>query len=210
MQNVKPTDLSCVSDHVSPVSAVINRLAAIAPAPLLPGEQEADYAEFALAIVKDASPRDAIEDLLTREVIDLSWEVLRLRRLKARLLRGATSSRIYQVMCRLGYEDEYAGELAANWAAGKKAAQKTVAAALQKAQVTMEDVMAETLEGKIDSFERFDRLLASSEARRNNARQEIERHRAALGAAMRQAMDEIPDAEFRDIDTGEVGGAPPS
>ena len=36
-------------------------------------------------------------------------------------------------MCRLGYEDQYAGELAANWAAGKKAAQKTVAAALQKA-----------------------------------------------------------------------------
>ena len=209
MQNVKPTDLPCVSDHVSPVSAVINRLAAIAPAPLLPGEQEADYAEFALAIVKDARPKDAIEDLLTRDVIDLSWEVLRLRRLKAGLLRGATSSRIYQVMCRLGYEDEYAGELAANWAAGKKAAQKTVAAALQKAQVTMEDVMAETLEGKIDSFERFDRLLASSEARRNNARQEIERHRAALGAAMRQAMDEIPDAEFRDIDTGEVGGAAP-
>ena len=209
MQNVKPTDLPCVSDHVSPVSAVINRLAAIAPAPLLPGEQEADYAEFALAIVKDARPRDAIEDLLTRDVIDLSWEVLRLRRLKAGLLRGAIGSGISAVMYRLGYDDDFVGELAANWAAGKKAAQKTVAAALQKAQVTMEDVMAETLEGKIDSFERFDRLLASSEARRNNARQEIERHRAALGAAMRQAMDEIPDAEFRDIDTGEVGGAAP-
>jgi hypothetical protein len=177
--------------------------------PLLPGEQEADYAEFALAIVKAAHPKDAIEDLLTRDVIDLSWEVLRLRRLKAGLLRGATSSRICQVMCRLGYEDEYAAELAANWAAGKKAAQKTVAAALQKAQMTMEDVMAETLEGKIDSFERFDRLLASSEARRNNALREIERHRAALGAAVRQAMDEIQDTEFRDVDTGEVGGAAP-
>ena len=78
-----------------------------------------------------------------------------------------------------GYEDEFAGELAANWAAGKKAAQKTVAAALQKAQLTMEDVMAETLEDKIDSFERFDRMLAGSEARRNNALREIERHRAA-------------------------------
>jgi hypothetical protein len=42
MQNVKPTDLPCVSDQLSPVSAVINRIAAIAPAPLLPGEQEAD------------------------------------------------------------------------------------------------------------------------------------------------------------------------
>jgi hypothetical protein len=83
MQNVKPTDLACVSDHPSPVSAIVNRLAAIAPAPLLPGEQEADYVEFALAIVKAAHPRDGIEDVLTRDVIDLSWEVLRLRRLKA-------------------------------------------------------------------------------------------------------------------------------
>ena len=211
MQNLEPTHFSAVVDHLSAVSDVLNRVAGIAPAPLLPGEQEADYAEFSLAIVKAAHPKDAIEDLLTRDVIDLSWEVLRLRRLKAGLLRGAIGSSICQVMCRLGYEDEHAWKLAANGAAERKAAQKKVAAALQKAQLTMEDVMAETLEGKIDSFERFDRLLASSEARRNNALREIERHRSALGAAVRQAVDdEIQDAEFRDVDTGEVGGAPPS
>jgi hypothetical protein len=210
MQNVKPTDLPCVTEQPSSVSVVVNRVVSIAPTPLLPGEQEADYAEFALAIVKAAHPKDAIEDLLTRDVIDLSWEVLRLRRLKAGLLRGAISSSIYRVMCRLGYEDEHAWKLAANWAAERKAAQKEVARALQKAQLTMEDVMAETLEDKIEPFERFDRLLASSEARRNNALREIERHRAALGAAVRQAIDEVQDAEFRDVDTGEVGGAPPS
>ena len=33
-------------------------------------------------------------------------------------------------------------------------------------------------------------------ARRNNALREIERHRAALGAAVRQAIDEVQDAEF--------------
>ena len=210
MQNLKPTHFSAVADHPSAVSDVLDRVAGIAPAPLLPGEQEADYAEFHCAIVAAAQPRDAIEDLLTRDVIDLSWDVLRLRRLKAGLLRGAISSSIYQVMCRLGYEDEYAWKLAANWAAERKAAQKEVAGALQKAQLTMEDVMAETLEGKIDLFERFDRLLASSEARRNNALREIERHRAALGAAVRQAVDdEIQDAEFRDVDTGEVGGTAP-
>ena len=210
MQNVKPTDLPCVTDHPSPVSVVVNRAVSIAPAPLLPGEQETDYAEFALAIVKAAHPKDAIEDLLTRDVIDLSWEVLRLRRLKAGLLRAAVSNSIYRLMCRLGYKEVDAWKLAANWAAERKAAQKEVAGALQKAQLTMEDVMAETLEGKIDSFERFDRLLASSEARRNNALREIERHRAAFGAAVRQAIDEVQDAEFRDVDTGEVGGAPPS
>jgi hypothetical protein len=210
MQNLKPTHFSAVADHPSAVSDVLDRVAGIAPAPLLPGEQEAEYATHVARIVAAAQPRDAIEDLLTRDVIDLSWEVLRLRRLKARLLRGATSSGISSVMYRLGYEEESAEELAANWAAGKKAAQNEVARALRKAQLTMEDVMAETLEGKIDSFERFDRLLVSLEARRNNALREIDRHRAALGAAVRQAIDEVQDAEFRDVDTGEVVGAPPS
>ena len=109
-------------------SAVLDRVAGIAPAPLLPGEQEAEYATHVARIVAAAQPRDAIEDLLTRDVIDLSWDVLRLRRLKAGLLRGAISSSIYQVMCRLGYEDEYAWKLTANWAAERKAAQKKVAA----------------------------------------------------------------------------------
>jgi hypothetical protein len=71
-------------------------------------------------------------------------------------------------------------------------------------------VTAKTLESKLDSFERLDRMLASAEARRNNALREIDRHRAALGAAMRQAVDEVQDAEFRDVETGVPRvGAPP-
>ena len=88
MQNLKPTHFSVVADRPSAVSDVLDRVVGIAPAPLLPSEKETDYAEVALAIVKAAHPKDAIEDLLTRDVIDLSWEVLRLRRLKAGLLRG--------------------------------------------------------------------------------------------------------------------------
>src|SRR5580658_2864455 len=85
MQNLKPTHLSAVADRPSAVSDVLDRVAGIAPAPLLPGEQEAEYATHVARIVAAAQPRDAIEDLLTRDVIDLSWEVLRLRRLKAGL-----------------------------------------------------------------------------------------------------------------------------
>jgi hypothetical protein len=39
---------------------------------------------------------------------------------------------------------------------------------LKKAGLTMDDVMAEAF-AKFDSFECFDRMLASAEARRNNA-----------------------------------------
>jgi hypothetical protein len=210
MQNVRPTGLQSVTGHLSPISGVINRVVAIAPAPLLPGEQEAEYVTHVARIVAVAKPRDAIEEILTRDAIDLTWEILRLRRMKVGLLRASMGSGIERVMRSLGYNFVSAGEIATSWAAGEKTAKNEVAAALKKAQLTMEDVMAETLEGKIDSFERFDRMLASSEARRNNALREIERHRAALGAALRQAIDEVQDAEFRDVDTGEVaGGSPP-
>jgi hypothetical protein len=48
-------------------------------------------------------------------------------------------------------------------------------------------------------------MLASAEARRNNALREIDRHRETLGAALRRAVDEIEDAEFQDVETGEAG-----
>ena len=54
MQNVKPTDLPCVTDHLSLVNAVTNRVVAIAPAPLLPGQNQADYADVAARVVKAA------------------------------------------------------------------------------------------------------------------------------------------------------------
>jgi hypothetical protein len=188
----------------------LDRVVGMAPAPLLPGEQEAEYATLAARIVAAAQPRDAIEDLLTRDVVDLSWEILRLRRLKAGLLRGAIGNGISVVMDGLGYDKRKgygsASELAANWAAGRKTARKEVAALLQRAQLTMEDVMAGTLETNLDAFERFDRMLASSEARRNNALREIDRHRAVFGAAIRQAINDVQDAEFLDVETGAAGG----
>jgi hypothetical protein len=209
MQNLKPTYLSAVAAQPTGVSDVVDRVVGIAPAPLLPGEEEADYVSLIARVVAVARPRDAIEEFLTRDAIDLTWEILRLRRMKVGLLRASMGSGIESVMRSLGYNPVSAREIAAGWAAGEKSAKNEVARALRKAQLTMEDVMAKTLEGEIDSFERFDRMLASSEARRNNALREIERHRAALGAAVRQAIDGVHDAEFRDVDTGEEGGGAP-
>jgi hypothetical protein len=44
MQNVRPTHFSLVADRPSAVSDVLDRVTGIAPVPLLPGEQEAEYA----------------------------------------------------------------------------------------------------------------------------------------------------------------------
>jgi hypothetical protein len=70
---------------------------------LLPGEQEAEYATLVARIVVIAEPRDAIEDLLTRDVVDLSWEILRLRRAKVGILKASMSDGVEGVLDQLGY-----------------------------------------------------------------------------------------------------------
>jgi hypothetical protein len=69
----------------------------IGPAPLLPGEDRTEYAKFATQFLTAAKPRDFIEEILARDAIDLSWEILRLRRLKGGLLRMACSDGVRAV-----------------------------------------------------------------------------------------------------------------
>ena len=186
----------------------------IAPAPLLPGEDATEYAKFTAQFLAAAKPRDFIEEILARDAIDLSWEILRYRRLKAGLLRMASSAVVRRVAERFSFEARHQIGWQANsadkWTDGDAAMRKRFEKLLETAGLGMDDVMAEALSSKIDTFERIDRMLASSEARRNNALREIDRHRSTLGAAVRQAIDKVEDVEFRDVETGEVsGGSPP-
>ena len=91
MQNLKPNHFSAVADHPSAVGDVLDRVVTIAPPPLLPSEKKADYAEVALRIVRAGKPRDAIEEILIRDVIDLTWDILRWRRIKAGFLRASAA-----------------------------------------------------------------------------------------------------------------------
>jgi hypothetical protein len=206
MQNTKPPPPSLASPVGSPASNDLERVIAIAPANLLPGEKEADYAATAGRIVGVVRPRDAIEEFLAREVVDLTWEVLRLRRAKAGILRASMDVGVYFALNGAGYAFDDQSTLSDKWAAGDDRARKKVEAILTKAGLTIDEATAKTLERKIDVFERIDRILASAEARRNNALREIDRHREAAGAAVRRAIDEVEDVEFRDIETGEVSG----
>jgi hypothetical protein len=179
------------------------------PAPLIPGEGEAEYARFSDRFLAVAKPRDFIEEILARDAIDLSWETLRLRRLKAGLMRIAVGAGVTSIVNKVGYGGS-AYDFSEQWMSGDPATRKEFGKLLKRAGLSMEDVMAEALSREIDSFERIDRMLASSEARRNNALREIDRHRSALGAAIRQTIEDVEDAEYRDVETGEVSRGPPA
>ena len=176
----------------TPGANVLERVIGIAPAPLLPGEMEADYL-IAQRIVAVAQPKDAIEEFLTRDVVDLTWEVFRSRRMKAAFLRASASEGVIRILSTTGNDQDSfdvleGPDFAQKWASGDASARVEFTKILKKAELTMDEVMAETFANKIDFLERLDRMLASAEARRNNALREIDRHREVLPGCDKQSM----------------------
>jgi hypothetical protein len=143
MQNARPTDLASAAERLSPVGDAINRVIALAPAPLLPGEKQADYAGVAARIVKGAQPRDAIEDFLIRDVVDLTWEILRLRRVKTALLKSSRGAGVSRILEGVGYPCLEVDQLCEKWAAGDDRARKKVDDILSKAGLTIDEVTAQ-------------------------------------------------------------------
>ncbi len=188
-----------------PENTALDRVFAVAQLPLLPNEGKEEFSALATHLVAAAQPRDAIEEILVRDVIDLTWEIRRLRRAKAGVLTVAMGDGVTEVLQAIGYPDRLAQNLlGVRWVACEEDARRTVHKALSDANLSIDDVTAKTMEVRLDSIERLDRLLASSEARRNNALREIDRHREALGAEARRAVEEAEDVEFAEVETGVV------
>jgi hypothetical protein len=55
---------------------------------------------------------------------------------------------------------------------------------------------------RFDDFERFDRMIAQAEARRNGILREIDRHNDAVARRVRDTIADIEEAEFEDVMPG--------
>jgi hypothetical protein len=60
--------------------------------------------------------------------------------------------------------------------------------------------MAMTLDENLEAVERIEQLTALAEARRIAALREIERHRDVLAQRLRQAVRQIEDAEYKELE----------
>ena len=67
-------------------------LAPFGPAPLIEGEDGAAYDELLARVSTAINPADILEDIWVRDLVDLLWEILRLRRLKARAVQRSILS----------------------------------------------------------------------------------------------------------------------
>jgi hypothetical protein len=171
---------------------------------LLLGEDARGYDELLAEVSHVLVPHDVIEDMWIRDVVDLAWDVLRLRRIKANLLLVRAREALREVLDPLSKD---AFKLARGWFARDKAAVDGVERALQSAGLSMDTVMAATLRQELDEIERIEAMIANAENRRGTALSEIERHRASFAesaldqvgnSAAHQPGGRVPDAAQRE------------
>jgi hypothetical protein len=175
------------------------RLALFGPAPLFEGEDTAAYDELLVRISGAVNPADIFEEIWVRDIVDLVWEALRLRRLKANLMTATAYRGLEQILKPLvGFLEE--GKLAKAWAARDQNAIKRVDKLLASAGLTMDAVMAQTLSISLDDIERIDRMIATAEVRRNAILREVDRHRTTWGQELRRAAQQAEEAGFKLIE----------
>ena len=170
----------------------------LGPPPVITGEDPDEFLELLDRVREDVKPNGIIEEIWVRDIVDLMWEIRRLRRLKASLLQAAAHQGLEKVL-------EAAGRSVRSrrWQKTGRGASTRAIAKVEKllaaAGLTFDAVMAETLALRFDDIERIERMIASQEGRMEAALREIDRHRAVLAEALRGAAKDIEEAEYEDV-----------
>jgi hypothetical protein len=169
------------------------------PPPLFDGEDPKIYDQLLTQVSTTVMPEDIFEDIWVRDVVDLTIEVLRLRRLKASLMTANAYKGLTETLSPLVGRMQ-AETLAEGWAARKSDVVEDVNKTLTSAGLSTDSILAETFCLKVNDIERIEHMMALAEARRNATLREIDRHRQTLGQKLRRAAQQLEDGQFRVIE----------
>lgn len=170
----------------------------LGPPPILESESLDNYNALYDRVRSAVAPADIIEELWVRDVVDLSWDLLRLRRVKSKIFATQAHRGVRAILAPLN-EYPRLDDLVGGWAARNKVSMKEVEKTMRQAGFDQENLEAATLAASIDILERIDRLMWQAEGRRNDALSAIDRRREGLARRLRDAVAEIEDAEYEDV-----------
>jgi hypothetical protein len=163
---------------------------------LILGEDPQGYDELLAQVSRALAPRNVMEDVWIRDVVDLVWDIFRLRRIKANLLRVRARNAIREVISPLVHDS---WDLADKWSARDANAVSLVEAALKRAGLSMDTVMAATLREEIDHVAEIEAMIANAETRRGVALREVERYRENFAEKLREALETVENAKAAPI-----------
>src|SRR5882672_1568372 len=175
----------------------------VMPRSMLRWEEQGDFDAWLARISATLRPADVMEEMWTRDVADLVWQIFRLRRMKDTLIDEASYRGLAEVLRpRMssvprpdGVEPDKdwarrcLSSLVQRWAANPNAVAGTVQAALANAGLRLDAVEAKTFELLIDQMERFDRMTMMIERRRNAIVREIGRYRTEFSQQAQRAIE---------------------
>ena len=104
----------------------------LGPPPVLASEDAEAYEALQDRVRAAMAPADVIEELWVRDVVDLTWEALRLRRLKAKLMAAAKPQALSVILAGL-VTDARRRQLVDGWVAGNRRARSAVERTLDEA-----------------------------------------------------------------------------
>lgn|SRR5262245_10837507 len=193
-------------------SPVLTRLAIFGPPALLAGEDSVAYDDLLARVSGHLKPTDIVEEIWVREIVDHIWENLRHRRHQTAFIQAAVLQRLEKVLPRVSQPASRGGslvermhaaeealkapaELVSQLSAGEPAAIRRVNELLESIGLTIDSVVAQAVSHELDKIERFNRLIANVEWRRNALLREIERRRAGFAQKLRNEIHKIEDVE---------------
>jgi hypothetical protein len=149
---------------------------------LLPGENESDFETIRQMMIDDIQPETNLEWLWLLDFVELSWEILRYRRMKERIIGAYRESAIQSILLRLdgvGLPKEASGELqlhvqrtVSEWRDDAAAAVE-IETRLLRHNFDAEAINAEVYFQARDTFALFDGLMHSAQTRRMTLLREI-------------------------------------
>jgi hypothetical protein len=148
-------------------------------------------------------PSDIVEEIWVRDVVDLTWEIFRGRRVKNCLVAAEVPNVLRHILSPLVDAEPYSewmNALVKQWTAQKPSAIKRVNKYLASEKLTFDTAIARALLTRINIIERIDRSITIAEGRRNAVLREIDRRRVTFAQTLRGKIHEIDDAEFETIE----------
>ena len=176
--------------------------------PLLSTEDPELYFLLLRTIAQEVSPKNAIEWFWVKDIVDLTWEIQRLRRFRTVLIEierqacfepppppwtpPSEQDLQFPLLLR-GQPPTPPTE------AGIRRARRW--RARRNAELQTEIGSAKIFQGLIEKYEKIDRLLVSAELRRSTLLRDIKFYRHDLAELLEECSDKIIDGEYTKTET---------
>ena len=166
--------------------------------PLVGDERREDYENLFATLAMTVKPADAIEWMYLGDVVNLTWEIRRMRRIKAGMINSSLEKSRTHRLRTAAYLEELSEDEELTEAEEEEAEEEEE----EEGEAESEDPAALLAEAYCYSSNTFgyidaiDRQTASAEMRRNSALRELAWHSEARARKLDKASREIIDGEF--------------